>query len=632
MRSEHTSDPVFRETFTLLVETARDQHSTYVAPVLDAGLQRATLWVAVARPAGPTLAELVNGLGPLPVEALRPLALALAQGLADLHATGRAHGSLRPDGVLVSPHCALIADPGFERAVTEPEYSAPPVFAPPEGGPSPAADVFAWAATLCFAASGVEGPRGLDRVPFQFRGLVDACLKIDPNLRPAATDLVHMLGGPYAPDPWPPAVREVATRSEETMRRLLYVAPPAAASPAPRRRRTVALVAGGAALTLVAAGAVWALGPRAAPGTADPDADRAATGLITEAGCLEGTGFPDPPGEIDDLDAMDVAFSPDGDLLAVTSNTHGLTLWDWREGVEIARPTEHVYKTGDPVFAPVGCMVAVVLPKEVESRASDIGSVSTYDIPSGETVERPEPPTPAGESEYSGRTARFSPDGTRLAIARGGNISLIGDEATVGLVDLSTNEITGAWGTEPVTDAGFTDDGRFLTLGPAGVTVWDSGTGEALHTERRSSSTFLAAVPGHDQYVHVDRGVVTWWDFGRRAVVGSFELTSYIGTANTYLTHVTLDPERERVHVGWAIRHPDEDVWNDPEISDRKSTNHGHLWDLETGEDLMADEGEHHLARPLALHPDGGVIAAIDQDGSVNLVDADTLEILHPLL
>ncbi len=631
MRSEHTSDPVFREAFTLLVETARDQHSTYVAPVLDSDLQRASLWVAVARPAGPTLAELVDGHGHLPVEALRPLALALARGLADLHASGHAHGSLRPDAVLVSPHSALIADPGFERAVAAPEHSAPhSAFAPPEGGSSPAADVFAWAATLCFAASGVEGPRGLDRVPFQFRGLVDACLRIDPNLRPAATDLVHMLGGPYAPGPWPPAVRNVATRSEETMRRLLRSAPPVASPPATRRRWTAALVAGGTALALVAAGVVWALDPRP-PQTVDPDTDPAVAGLITEAGCLEGTGFPDPPGEIDDLDAMDVAFSPDGDLLAVTSNTHGLTLWDWREGVEIARPAEQVHKTGDPVFAPVGCMVAVVVPKEVESRVGDIGSVSTYDVPSGEALERPEPPTPAGESEYFGRVARFSPDGTRLAIARGGSVTLIGDEATVGLVDLSTNGITGVWGTESVTDAGFTDDGRFLTLGSSGVTVWDSGTGEALHTERRSSSPFLAPVPGHDQYVHVDRGVVTWWDFARRTAVGSFELTSYVETADTYLTHVTLDPERERVHIGWAIRHPDDDVRSDPEISDRRSTNHGHLWDLETGEDLMADEGEHHLARPLAIHPDGGVVAAIDQDGSVNIVDPDTLEILHPL-
>ncbi|WP_460778692.1 protein kinase family protein, partial [Nocardiopsis nanhaiensis] len=236
VRSEHTSDPDFRDAFARLVESARTLHSPYVAPVLDADLQWAAPWVAVARPAGPTLAELVGDHGPLPAEALQPLALALAQGLADLHSAGHVHGGLRPDGVLVSPHSALIADPGFERAASEGAQAAPhSASAPPEGGTSTAADVFAWAATLCSAASGVAGPGGLDRVPAQLRGLVDACLKADPQLRPAATDLVDMLGGPAAPRPWPDGVRAVAARSGEAMHHLL-TPPTAEPTPAPPER------------------------------------------------------------------------------------------------------------------------------------------------------------------------------------------------------------------------------------------------------------------------------------------------------------------------------------------------------------------------------------------------------------
>src|SRR5699024_9553886 len=102
---------------------------------------------------------------------------------------------------------------------------------------------------------------------------------------------------------------------------------------------------------------VWAL--RNAPSENTEAAEDKTPELITEAGSLDDTGFPPPSDQIDDLDAMQVAFSPDGDLLAVTSYNHGLTLWDWRQGEEIARPVGEVFGGGSPVFAPVGCMVAV---------------------------------------------------------------------------------------------------------------------------------------------------------------------------------------------------------------------------------------------------------------------------------
>src|SRR5699024_11901474 len=63
--------------------------------------------------------------GPLPAGALHPLALALAQGLSDLHATHRTHASLSPDAVLLTEHGAALTDAGFEWAMTEVDDKAP---------------------------------------------------------------------------------------------------------------------------------------------------------------------------------------------------------------------------------------------------------------------------------------------------------------------------------------------------------------------------------------------------------------------------------------------------------------------------------------------------------------------------
>ncbi|WP_460771564.1 WD40 repeat domain-containing protein, partial [Nocardiopsis nanhaiensis] len=398
----------------------------------------------------------------------------------------------------------------------------------------------------------------------------------------------------------------------------------------PRRGRAVALAAGGAALLLAAAGTVWAL---RTPQGAEAEAEAEAPGGITEAGCLDGTGFPEPPGEITSLDAMNVAFSPDGDLLAVTSAHHGLTLWDWREGEEIARPTEEVHMDGRPVFAPLGCMVAAVVPHEPDGADEPVGGVTTFDVPSGDAVERPDPPLSGRVSAYPDRVPAFSPDGTQLVIALGGGYDEMGDQDTFALVDIDTGETERTWGSERITDAAYTGDGRVVAAGSEGVTLWDTGTGENLRTESHATPHLLDPLPGTDEVVHVDGdyGHMVRWDLEQRTETDAPELGGLAEDPYTVLTHVTLDPERQRVHVGWVT---DEEGLSQrylAQSSGAEYTNHGALWDLESGEDLMADRGEHQLARPLALHPDGDVIAAIAQNGDVNLVDADTLEIMHPL-
>ena len=637
VRSEHTSDPRFRAAFTRSVNAVQELRSPYVAPVLDADTERATPWVAVARPTGPTLATAVHDHGPVAVAALHPLALALAQGLADLHAAGQVHGSLSPDGALLSPHAALITDPGFEQALAETGHATPlPEFAPPEGGLSPAADVFAWATTLCFAASGVAGPTGLDRVPFQYRALMDACLTTDPRLRPTAIDLVHMLGGPSAPGDWPPAVRAIIGRYEEETRRALASTsqpsrPPGDTDePKPRRTRrgrVLALTAAIAALVFVAAGAVHALWP------SEEDLAQADTSEeVGDAACMDGTGFPEPSGDIDSLNAMNVAFSPDGDLLAVTSHDHGLTLWDWREGVEIARPLEEVHMDGAPVFAPFGCTIAVTVPYDIEGSEDPAGKVATLNVSSGRTDEHPDPPL-TGTTVYHDRVTAFSPDGDRLVIALGGGFDRFAAQDTFALIDLATGKIERTWGSQRVLDMAYTEDGRVAAVGPEGFTLWDPDTGENLRTESPWDLHHLALVEGTTEVILLDSntGRTVHWDYEERVEIDVPDLSELAEDPYTALSHITVDPDRRRLHVGWVTDTEGMDERYLAWFSGIEFTNHGALVDLDSGENLLAEQGEHELARPLALHPEGEVIAAITQDGEVNLVDADSLAVLHPL-
>ncbi|WP_116246344.1 acyl-ACP thioesterase [Nocardiopsis sp. FIRDI 009] len=634
-RSAHATDPAFRAAFAQRVLTAREVFGPHVCEVRDADPHGATPWVAVDRPFGPSLTELVRGHGPLGADALVPLALALASALTDLHASGRAHGSLWPDGVLLTPRTAVLADPGLEWLERDGAERAPhPAFAAPEGGAGPAADVLSWAATLCFAASGVEGPDGLARVPLQLRGLVDACLRRHPSLRPSAADLVRMLGGPGDPGLWP---RRTRTAIEAVAARQRAVVSPvpggrsaagAADSPARGGRRVALLGAGGLVLALVAGSAVaWTLGwpPGGAASDGEPGASGA--GLVTDAACLDGTGYPAPGVEPDGAGAgpIGLAFGPDGDALAVTTEEYGLTVWDWRAGEEIARPADEVSPDSDPVFAPTGCTVAAVVPVGYEGIDRPVGVAHTFDLPSGTTAGHLGPQVGPEESggvwpdrPRDARDVGFAPDGGVFAVALDEDWE--GD--TVGLVDPATGEPAGSLVSGPVTALEFVAPGRVAVSRPGTISVWDLGSEEAPHTVRGTDSTVFAVVPGRDEVVYRRGERLVWFDYAGRSELGSFALPGFAGTGSASLVEVTVEPERSRVYASWEVPGYASD--------DGETVSTSHVWDLETGADLADRDGAVGFRR-VAVHSEGEVLAAITAEGRVVIVDPRTLEPGDPL-
>ncbi|MEU1724978.1 serine/threonine-protein kinase [Nonomuraea sp. NPDC005692] len=280
------------ERFAALTEAARRVDSPGVARVLDAAWGRLS-YIVSEYVEGPSLAE----VGRLGGGNLRHLAVGTATGLAAVHRAGLTHGDLKPSSVLLGRDGARLV--GFGTAGTGPgsgragagtgpghgsdggavAYMAPEQLDGRAAGA--AADVFAWASVMVFAATGrppfgddappavagriLRGDPQLGDLPDPLRDIVRACLTKDPQARPPMTAVLPLvLGEPHA---------AAAEPAEDSHRR---DAPEEAADgpvplPAERsrwavgRRSPVLVLAAGAVAVSVAAGVVvWNSGKRQA--------------------------------------------------------------------------------------------------------------------------------------------------------------------------------------------------------------------------------------------------------------------------------------------------------------------------------------------------------------------------------
>lgn len=205
------SDPRARSQFVKEIAAARRVAPFCTAQVLFAEVDGDQPYVVSEFIEGLTLHRHVRERGPVTGNALHRLAVGTVTALAAIHSAGVVHCDLKPDNVVLGEDGPRVIDFGIARAlgVTETAssrvmgttaYMAPERFRNDAVGPP--CDVFAWAATMAFAAGGrppfgndslfavmhrvLHDPPELPALPPVLDELIRECLAKDPADRPAA--------------------------------------------------------------------------------------------------------------------------------------------------------------------------------------------------------------------------------------------------------------------------------------------------------------------------------------------------------------------------------------------------------------------------------------------------------------
>ncbi|WP_307797161.1 serine/threonine-protein kinase [Actinomadura barringtoniae] len=199
----------------------------HTARVLDADVTGDRPYIVSEFVEGPSLQHVVEDTGPLPAPRLRKVALRTAGALAAIHRAGIVHRDFKPGNVLLGPDGAKVIDFGIARTPDATPITTGPVGTPGYMAPEqiedepvgPPADVFAWGATMVYAATG-RPPFGtgssaavmrrvtssrpdLGDMQGQLRELVARCLDKNPAARPTGPQLVRALRDGQSPAPKP---------------------------------------------------------------------------------------------------------------------------------------------------------------------------------------------------------------------------------------------------------------------------------------------------------------------------------------------------------------------------------------------------------------------------------------------
>lgn len=219
------TDDRARRRFLSEFETAKRVAPFSAARVLDAGVEGRWPFIVTEYVEGPSLQQSVHQSGPRSGPALERLAINTATALTAIHQAEVVHLDFKPSNVLLGPDGPVVIDFGISRALdlSVPQDTSRPMGTPgymaPEmitgGDVGPAADLFAWGATMVYAANGrraFDGDSGaavvratlhsdpdLSRLDERLRGLVQACLAKDPARRPTAAQVVEHLRGTAPP-------------------------------------------------------------------------------------------------------------------------------------------------------------------------------------------------------------------------------------------------------------------------------------------------------------------------------------------------------------------------------------------------------------------------------------------------
>ncbi len=333
LRPELADDPEFRTRFGREVTTLTRVQGMCTVRVIEADTEAPKPFLVTEYADGPSLSEYVDAHGPLDPGMLYGLATGLAEALTAIHAAGIVHRDLKPSNVLLTADGPKVIDFGIAQALDTTSLTRTGItvgsagFMAPEqvtGRAGTAADIFTWALTVAFAASG-QSPFGtgasdaivyrilhaaadVTAVPPGLQPLVEAALAKEPQARPSASQLLSQLTQTAARYDNPtqtvlaqtwhaPATGPVGPRPAATAPAATAPAAPAPGRPSRRRRALLPVVlalafllaAGGTALGFSLAGR-----PAAGHGAAGASTTQTQPAQVTP-GTVDGATTTAPP-------------------------------------------------------------------------------------------------------------------------------------------------------------------------------------------------------------------------------------------------------------------------------------------------------------------------------------------------
>ncbi len=270
-------DEAARRRFLDEVEITKRVAAFCTAQVLRTGVEDGRPYIVSEFIDGPSLQDSVARRGPRAGAALERLAHNTVTALAAIHRAGVVHRDFKPANVLLGPDGPVVIDFGIARAldlsqshgsavIGTPGYTAPEHLRGERAGPE--ADMFAWGATVLFAALGRKAFGGtsvatvmhavlheepdLTGLEPSLAEVVRVCLHKDPARRPTAHQVAERLRDLPGPVRHSRAPEDTARPDDAATERT-------AAPAAPRKpgRR----IAAAAAAVAVIAGAAYAVAP-----------------------------------------------------------------------------------------------------------------------------------------------------------------------------------------------------------------------------------------------------------------------------------------------------------------------------------------------------------------------------------
>ncbi|GAA4237490.1 hypothetical protein GCM10022254_49690 [Actinomadura meridiana] len=264
LHARFSGDPKARARFAAEVAVAKRVSAFCTARVLDSDVEGDRPYIVSEYIAGPSLSTVLSAEGARHGTDLDRLAIGTMTALAAIHQAGVVHRDFKPANVLLAPDGPRVIDFGIARAldatgtmssaaVGTPAYMAPEQISGARVGPE--ADVFAWGATMVYAAT-ARPAFGHDSIPAvmhrilnlppdlgsllpPLREIVSDCLSKDPALRPASEQVLAHLLDLAGSLPRPDAsgddsmilTQGVVTAATESARLRIVQAPPAVPPP-----------------------------------------------------------------------------------------------------------------------------------------------------------------------------------------------------------------------------------------------------------------------------------------------------------------------------------------------------------------------------------------------------------------